>query len=132
MRWYVAELIVVCRVRKSSKGKALYDCQIKVLRADDHEAAYRRALQLGKNENHSYKNSADETVYWRFAGLANLQELLDEEISDGTEIHSRLERGDPKSEIRHKRDLTIFWAERNMKKTAAELLNPRAKRFAPR
>ena len=132
MRWYVAELIVVSRVGKSPKGKALYDRQIKVLRANDHEAAHRRCLQLGKEENHCYKNSAGETVYWRFAGLANLRELLDEQISDGTEIHSRLERGDPKSGIRHKRDLTVFWAKRNMKKTAAELLDPLTERSAPR
>jgi len=132
MRWYVAELIVICRVGKSPKGETLYDRQIKVLRASDDEAAYRRVLQLGKEENHSYKNSAGEKVYWRFAGLGNLEALQDEQISDGTEIHSRLERGDPKREIRRKRDLTVFWAERNKHKTAAELLNPVTKPFAPR
>jgi hypothetical protein len=132
MRWYVAELIVICRVGKSPKPKVLYDRQIKVLCASDHEAAYQRVLQLGKEENHSYRNSAGERIYWRFAGIGNLEVLQDEQISDGTEIHSRLERGNPKSEIRRKRDLTVFWAERNKHKTAAELLNPVTKPFAPR
>ena len=132
MRWYVSELIVVCRVGKLPKGKPLYDRQIKVLRASDDEAAYRRALQLGKKENHSYKNSAGEQVYWRFAGIGNLEALQDEQISDGTEIHSQLERGDPKRKIRRKRDLTVFWAERNKHTTAAELLNPVLTRFEPR
>ena len=132
MPWYVAELIVSCRVGKSSKGKTLYDRQVKVLRASTHEAAYQRALELGKEENHSYKNSTGEKVFWRFAGLGNLEVLQDKEISDGTEIYSRLQRGDPKSEIRRKRDMTAFWGERNKHKTAGELLNSVTKRFAPR
>lgn len=124
MHWYVAELIVSCRVGKSPKGKALYDRQVKVLRASTPEAAHNRALELGKEENHSYKNSAGERVFWRFVGLGNLEELHSRAISDGTEICSRLQRGDPKSEVRRKRDLTVFWAERNQHKTAAKLLSP--------
>ncbi len=132
MPWYVAELIVCCRVGKSPKGKTLYDRQVKVLRASSHEAAYQRALELGKEENHSYKNSAGEKVFWRFTGLGNLEALQDVEISDGTEIYSRLQRGDPKSEVRRKRDLTVFWHERNKHKTADELLNTVTKPCAPR
>ncbi len=123
MPWYVTEIIVRCRVGRPSKGRFLYDRQIKVLRASTHEVAYQRALKLGRKENHSYKNSAGEKVSWEFVGLGNLEELLDEKISDGTEIHSRLQRGDPKSEIRRKRDLTVFWGERNKRKTAGEMLN---------
>jgi hypothetical protein len=132
MRWYVAELIVCCRVGKSTKGRALYDRQVKVLRASTHEAAYQRALELGKEENCSYKNSAGESVHWRFVGLGNLELLDDKEISDGTEIFSRLQRGQPKSEVRRKRDLTVFWGERNKHKTAGELLNSVTKPFASR
>src|SRR5258705_7294 len=100
MKWYVAEVIVRCRAGKTSKGKTLYDRQIKVLRASTDEMAYERALKLGSAENHSYKNSAGETISWEFVGLGNLQTLGDKKISDGTEIHSRLERGNPKSEVR--------------------------------
>ena len=132
MPWYVAELIVSCRIEKSPKGKTLYDRQIRVLRASTHEAAYQRALELGKEENHSYKNAAGEKVLWRFAGLGNLEALQDVEISDGTEIYSRLQRGNPQAEIRRKRDLTVFWGERNKHKTAGELLNSATKPFAPR
>ncbi len=131
MSWYVAELIVSCRVGKSPKGRTLYDRQVKVLRASTHEAAYQRALKLGKEENHSYKNSAGEKVFWRFVGLGNLEVLQDKEISDGTEVYSRLQRGRPESEICRKRDLTVFWGERNKHKTAGELLNSVTKPFAP-
>ena len=132
MAWYVAEFIVRCRVGKPTKGKSLYDRQIKVLRASTHEAAYQRALKLGKEENHSYKNSSGEKVFWQFAGLGNLEMLQDKKISDGTEVYSRLQRGNPKSEIRRKRDLTVFWGERNKHKTAGELLNSVTRPFAPR
>ena len=132
MQWYVAEVIVRCRVGKVPKGKTLYDRQIKVLRASTDEVAYERALKLGNAENHSYKNSAGEMVSWEFVGLGNLESLNEKKISDGTEIHSRLERGNPKSEVRQKRDLTVFWAERNKQKTAGELLNSVTRLFAPR
>jgi hypothetical protein len=117
MKWYVAEVIVRCRAGKASKRRTLYDRQIKVLRAATDELAYERALELGRAENHSYKNSAGEKVSWEFLGLGNLEELLEKTISDGTEIHSRLERGNPKSQVRRKRDLTVFWAARNKHRT---------------
>ena len=132
MQWYVAEVIVRCRVGKAPKGEALYDRQIKVLRASTAEAAYERALKLGTAENHSYTNAVGERVCWEFVGLGNLEALHENKISDGTEIHSRLERGDPGSAVRRKRDLTVFWAERNQHKTARQLLNSVTRPFAPR
>jgi hypothetical protein len=132
MQWYVAELIVHCRVGEARKRRTLYDRQVKVLRAPTDETAYQRALDLGRAENHSYKNSAGETVFWQFAGLANLEALHEKRICHGTEIHSRLERGDPRAEVRPKRALTVFWAERNKHKTARELLNSVTRPFAPR
>jgi hypothetical protein len=132
MKWYVAELIVRCRVGKGSWKKFLYDHQIKVLQASNHEMAYQKALKLGKIENHTYKNSAGEKVFWEFVGVANLNILVENEICDGTEIYSRLQRGNPQNEIQRKRDLTVFWGERNKHKTAGELLNAVTKPFAPR
>ena len=132
MKWYVAEIIVGCRVGKASAKRMLYDRQIKVLRASTDEEAYERALEVGRAENQSYKNSFGKKVSWRFLGLGNLQELHEVAIFDGTEIHSRLERGNPKSEIRRKRDLTVFWYGRNKHKKAGELLKPVTKPFAPR
>ena len=132
MKWYVAEIVVRCRVGRTSKEKTLYDRQIKVLRASNHEMAYKRALKFGRTENHSYKNSAGEKVFWEFVGLGNLDTLLEDKISDGTEIHSCLQRGNPRSEVRRKRDLIVFWGERNKQKTASELLNDVTRPFAPR
>jgi hypothetical protein len=120
--------MVCCRnycsvpVGKALKRKMLYDRQIRVIRASNDELAYEKAMQLGKKENHSYCNSAGEQVTWEFLGLGNLKCLGQKRISDGTEIHSRLERGDLKSEVRRKRDLTVFWFLRNKSKKVDELL----------
>ncbi len=122
MKWYVAEIIVQCRIQGKSEDPSEYDRQIKVLRAADHESAYQRALALGQAENHSYENLEGGTVHWEFVGLANLAELLDNEIEDGTEIYSWLQRGDPKAEVRSKQDLHVFWYERNKDRTARELI----------
>jgi hypothetical protein len=132
MKWYVATIIVRCRVGRSQSRKTLYDRQIKILRAANDEAAYRRSIKLGNKENQSYRNSAGETVFWEFVGLANLEALLEGKIADGTEIHSSLHRGDPRAEICGKRDLTVFWSERNKNKTANELLSDVTRPFAPR
>jgi hypothetical protein len=132
MKWYVAELIVQCRVGKKPKRRTLYDRQVKVFRAATNKAAYERALDLGRAENTKYKNSAGDTVFWRFLGLANLDTLSENRISDGTEIYSRLEHGNPEIEVCPKRSLSVFLAERNKHRIARELLNSTTRPFAPR
>jgi len=48
----------------------------------------RRACELGRHDEHSYRNDAGEDVTWRFVGLAELVELDDTELRDGSEILS--------------------------------------------
>lgn len=131
--WYAAVLVVQCRVEDDSpQGDVLYDRQIRVLRADDPESAYVRALELGHDQASSYDNAEGKKVLWEFVGLANLTELLDDEITDGTEVYSELERGDPRAAVEtDKGKLTAFWAETNKHKTAAELLSEATRPYAP-
>ena len=122
-RWYVARLIVRCRVGEHDPGPWTIDEQVHVLRAPDHETAYQKALQFGKAEEHSYENAAGETVYWDFVGLAELDELLGRTIRDGTEITYRLyDSDDPEALVPDKEDLIAFWSERNKHRTAREIL----------
>jgi hypothetical protein len=133
MNWYATALIVRCRVEGEMSDKPLFDRQIRVLRATDPECAFQRAMKLGEEQNHSYENSKGKKVFWEFVGLGDLCQLADSEINDGTEIFSRLDYGNPETEVtRTKAKLTVFWAEANMKKTARELLNEKIKQFAPR
>jgi Domain of unknown function (DUF4288) len=129
MNWYVAELIVECRVGRARP--ALWDQQLVVLRARNARAAYATAMTLGRKQNHTYPNVTGDTVRWRFKGLGDLQEILARTLRSGTEVHSRLSR---KKQPRTcpKARLTVFWVERNQHRTAGQLLSDGLRPFAPR
>jgi uncharacterized protein DUF4288 len=121
-KWYLAVLVVASRVDDGKSIKPLVDQQFRLIRATDPEAAYARALQLGAEEADSYLNSEGDRVRWEFVGLSDLTELLEQDLQDGTEVYSTIERADPASLVRGKGGLTVFWFEANKDKTAAELL----------
>ena len=129
MQWYVAQLVVECRVGR--QRARLWDQQLVVFRAPSAEQAYALAIAHGKGHDHEYANSNGEVVRWRFKGLSDLVEVSARRIKTGTEIYSRLSRKVQPRLVR-KRDLTAFWAERNMHRTAAELLNDTVRPYAPR
>jgi len=131
MKWYVASLIIECRVGR--EAPELWDEQIVTIRAVDDEAAYLEARRIGKNSETSYKNHQGQTVRWKFRGLADLEELLSKTIRSGTEIHSSLVRGKRKRpRIPEKKQLTVFWGRRVANKKAKDLLTAHVRRFAPR
>jgi hypothetical protein len=129
MKWYVAELVVECRVGREPAN--LWDTQMVVLRADSSENAYVVAMDLGKKQNSDYLNAEGEKVRWQFKGLGNLAELTANSIRSGTEIHSHLSRK-KRPRICPKSKLTVFWFERNMNKKAGDLLNDYTRKVSPR
>jgi hypothetical protein len=132
MSWYVARLIVECEVIGGT-AESLVEEQWKLIEASDSEVAYRTALQLGADENHSYENSEGQTVRWSFKGLSDLEEILAETIGSGTEICSTFFEGTRAEElVRPKSKLTTSWVTRNRNKTAGELLAASRKPYAPR
>jgi Domain of unknown function (DUF4288) len=129
MKWYVAELIVECRVGRERAN--LWDRQIVVLRAETSEEAYDVAVKLGKKQNSVYLNAEGKKVHWRFKGLGNLDQLTSKAIRSGTEIHSELnKRKLPRVCPKHK--LTVFWFERNLHKKAGDLLSDNLREVFPR
>lgn len=130
MKWYVAELIVACRVEEASPE--LWDKQIVLLRAKTPDLAYAAALKTGKSRNHAYRNAEGDRVGWTFKGLANLEELFAKTIRSGTEIHSQLIRSKEPPRLCPKSRLTVFWAERNKNKKARELLGKKVSLLTPR
>jgi len=122
MKWYVAILVVECRVGR--EPAELWDEQIVVLRAKDRNQAHTQVKELGKSKNSSYKSIDGETVRWKFLGIGDLQELRFNTIRSGTEVFSRLTRSE-KPRIPQRRDLQVFWFERNKEKTVEEILTAR-------
>ena len=66
-KWYVATLIMRCEVPDKLPPHTC-DEQIRLLRAADADAAYQKALSLGKNEEETYQNIYGAEVHWEFVG----------------------------------------------------------------
>lgn len=129
MKWFVAVLVVECRVGREKP--TLWDEQIVVLRARNADEAYMAARRAGGEAETSYENDDGRTVRWRFRGLGGLDELGVSAIRSGTEIFSRLSRSE-KPYIARKSELWAFKAARVSDRTASELLHAKLKSFAPR
>jgi hypothetical protein len=121
-KWYMAVLVVASRVGDGRPTSPLVDLQYKLLQAADAEEAYRRALELGAAEAHTYKNADGEDVRWEFVGLNDLRELMHADLYDGVEVFNSLKRQTPETFLCPKTKLQAFWAEANQHKTARELL----------
>lgn len=107
-RRFVAVLILEAVVRGPSPEEPLFEQQIHVFDAADPEAAYQRAVFLGKSEELSYRNPDGEKVEWTFRGLHDLQELAPS--PDATEVYSFFLRGARAFEVIPKEDLLVFSA----------------------
>jgi hypothetical protein len=121
-KWYVSVLVFSSKIDGQRTTSAL-DLQVRVLRAKDHEGAFARANEIGREKEHSYRNGENQTISCHFDGLHDLRELLDSEIADGSEVYSMLQEGDPENLIVSKDELTVFWLERNKHRTAMEILS---------
>ena len=55
--WYVAVLVVSSEIPGTKNYKSLVDLQFRIINSNDPEEAYKSAIRIGKNEEHSYKNS---------------------------------------------------------------------------
>ena len=56
---------------------------MRVIRSTSPEGAYRRAGTLGTEGEHSYRNADGDAMSWQFLGVAELDELLSDDLVDG-------------------------------------------------
>ncbi|MCA1594998.1 MAG: DUF4288 domain-containing protein [Chloroflexi bacterium] len=122
-KWFIACLVVASRVDDGRDDVPLVDLQYRVIHANSSGAAYRRALELGREAGHDYLNDAGERVHWEFAGLHDLHEIDERELRDGVEVYSTLHRCHPSELIMPKERLEVFWVEANQHRTAEEILS---------
>ena len=121
-RWYVAILVVGSRLDGERSAAPAVELQHRLVRARDDEAAYSRALDLGRSEAHSYANEQGQTVAWEFLGLHDLREIDSPELVDGTELYGHIVRGNPASLLVAKERLSCFWSNANKRRTADDIL----------
>jgi hypothetical protein len=89
MTWYSAKLLFKTDKIEDSQP-CMIEESIRLIQATDEEEAQARAEALGRAEEHSYANETGQLVYWRFIEVMEIQDLGEDEISDGIEVYSRL------------------------------------------
>ena len=110
--WYAAVLVLQSEVYSPSPDLPLFDHQIRLVRADNAEAAYERALFIGKSEEQAYTNPIGQEVRWRFLGLHDLVELTELSEFDSAEIYSFRVSAGRQFGVVPKEKLTVFWLEK--------------------
>jgi hypothetical protein len=118
--WYVGVLVFRARVGDAWQDDYLLDHQVRLVRAGDPDAGYSRAMDIGRQEEHSYPNSDGDTVSWQFVGLADLDDV--DSPGDGVEIYSWRTRGEPADVVLPKDQLAVFRRASQANKTAGEIL----------
>jgi len=107
--WFFAQIVLEIRVVGSKRNIVHVNCVL--VRARSPEAAFERAIEMGKRANSSYINELGNRVTNRFRGLREL-DVIHEPLEDGCEIMyteklGMTERGLRKL-VRAKRQLEVF------------------------
>ncbi len=92
MTQYFACLLFESDVDDESAISSLTEESIRLIVADDEEAARKKAEVLGRESEHQYLNEEGSTVSWRFLRVVDVQEFCQANIVDGVEVYSRLIR----------------------------------------
>ena len=86
--WYGVRVAVEIRVADDPPGKRTYEDRVIVVRASSEAVARRKAERLTRADEETYRNSKGELVKWRFRDVVDSWLILDDDISDGTEVYS--------------------------------------------
>ncbi|MBO9155081.1 DUF4288 domain-containing protein [Chitinophaga sp. GCM10012297] len=88
MYWFVAKIVyqIIC-----GKGEHLpqFDEQLRLISAVNKKEAWKKAVEIGEQEQYAFRNQKQELVEWRFINVPELSAL--DELKDGMELYSRVE-----------------------------------------
>ncbi|MFO0665364.1 MAG: DUF4288 domain-containing protein [Polyangiaceae bacterium] len=85
MSWFSATVRLACLFETS--GLSRYMDSVHVFQADGFEAAFQRALDIGRHHEESYINGEGVRVAWKLVSILTL-DSLGAEIADGAEVCS--------------------------------------------
>ena len=92
MNWYAAKLLFQSEIDRILEEDHLWEESIRLLMAENEDEARDAAVIVGKAAEHSYLNETGETVCWRFREVQEIQDLCVSELTQGSEVFSRLFR----------------------------------------
>jgi hypothetical protein len=87
--WYSARLLIERTIDRGKPPKPLFEESVIIFQAAGRRAASKRAKQLGRKASHHFKNFLGETVRWVFREVLEVQEIMGDELTDGTEVYFR-------------------------------------------
>jgi len=132
--WFLADLVQEIRVAGTKRN--IVHINHVIIHAPSPEAAYARAMSIGKRSAMSYENLHGKKVTIRFRGLGNL-DVIHDPLGDECEIMYREKLGVTekgiKKMVRPKRELEVFMPIRERPGrpdfSSQEVMNELAKRL---
>ena len=107
MSYYSARLHIVCLVDDTNpyeEDSYISDYPIVIFKAMDFEDAFQKALRLGKDQEHQYKNGDGADVRWVLNAVEALYFLGDD--LDGIEVGSVMDVYHPNSPLKFDQDFS--------------------------
>jgi hypothetical protein len=95
-QWFSATVRLVALIEGARPEHAM-EC-VHVFRSDDWEAAFARALELGRSHEQEYTTAEDRRLQWRLEAVLTLDLLRDSDL-DGAEVCSRFVDPTPGEEL---------------------------------
>jgi len=92
MSWYSVRVIYRSLVNGAPAVDALMEESIRVFTASTDDEARSKREVVAREGEHSYKNENGETIQWIVDSVDAAQDIFEEQLLDGTEVHSRLFR----------------------------------------
>src|SRR5713226_10661776 len=86
-RWYAAVLLLESLHPEEHRIRKLFELQVRLVRASSDQAAWERANEIGKAQEHSYANVYDKKVEWVLREVVDVVELLDDAMKEGAEVY---------------------------------------------
>ena len=89
--WFCASVLLRSEVKTDRIGKdnVEFEERLFLLQADEISEAHEKALEIGRNLDHSYENVGGQSVNWTFRRLIRVCEVSDDELKAGSEVFFR-------------------------------------------
>jgi hypothetical protein len=88
MQWFVAKIVYQI-ISGNGDHTPQFDEQLRLISAETRQDAWKRACEIGAQEQYAFKNQRQELVEWRFINVPEVNMLSS--LDDGMELYSRIE-----------------------------------------
>tara|TARA_R110002072_G_scaffold113771_3_gene243473 strand:+ start:113 stop:523 length:411 start_codon:yes stop_codon:yes gene_type:complete len=84
IKWYLSSVIM--KIKVEDNNEFIVHNNLYLISSESDDEAYVKSLILGKKGETSYKNPLNKLVSITFEGLNDLEEVIDGDVIDGSEL----------------------------------------------